>query len=336
MVALTKIMELSAFCTLVASGSAASAKDVASPFLPAGETADAPFGFVEMCTRDPQLCRLGGPDATANAPAPIAPKAAAPDPISDIAGATSQLTGQRAPCAVAPSNKARNPGRADFNDGLSFATTYANMMLNGGWAYPVLSLVQLGTQSGDAASCAAPLATSLLKNPPPSRLGQQAGRRPSRRLDRLARAALKRDRAHLRAINSEVNRTVIQVADIDSTGISEQWQRTGASKTPVGDCEDIAIEKRIRLMEHGFATQRLFYAVSYVQGYGLHTVLVARLESDDYILDSLSPHVMKWSQVHYQWLRQQSPGQPMVWSRVGGAVRTAASAAANTTAVTAS
>jgi predicted transglutaminase-like cysteine proteinase len=118
--------------------------------------------------------------------------------------------------------------------------------------------------------------------------------------------------AQARQVNSAVNRAIMQVSDRASRGVDEYWARP----TTAGDCEDLAIEKRMRLMEAGFPTERLFYAVSYLPAYGLHSVLILRLNDGDYVLDSLSPHVLRWSKTRYIWLRQQVPGQPLVWRRV--------------------
>lgn len=113
-------------------------------------------------------------------------------------------------------------------------------------------------------------------------------------------------------VNSAVNRTIHQVSDRALRGVDEYWARPQGA----GDCEDLAIEKRVRLLEAGFPAERTFYAVSFLPGYGLHTVLIVRLDDGDYVLDSLSPRVMRWSKTHYVWLRQQEPGQPLVWRRV--------------------
>lgn len=185
----------------------ASARDAAPAFIPAGDVADAPSGFVEMCARDAMLCRgglaEGAPDLT--------PAAAivAPDPGADAG----------------------------------------------------LTLVK--------------------------------------------------------AINAQVNRAISPMDDYRAKGTSEFWSRPGRGSNLVGDCEDYAIEKRMRLVEAGFAPDRLFYAAAYLKGYGMHVVLVARLSSGDMVLDSISPHVLPWPKARYNWLRVQSTRDPLVWNRVG-------------------
>ncbi|WP_066488813.1 transglutaminase-like cysteine peptidase [Sphingomonas sp. CCH9-F2] len=124
--------------------------------------------------------------------------------------------------------------------------------------------------------------------------------------------------ATVKRVNSQVNRRVIQVSDRDARGIDEYWERPAAGKHPVGDCEDIAIEKRMTLVEGGFPPELLFLAVVFKQGFGLHTVLIARLPDGDRVLDSLSGHLRRWNETRYVWLRQQRADAPMEWHRIGG------------------
>ncbi len=148
-------------------------------------------------------------------------------------------------------------------------------------------------------------------------------------VDRAARWSM------LRTVNSQVNRAVVQRYDSQFAGEAEFWQRPDFDKEGFGDCEDIAIEKRMRLIEAGYPADELFFAVAYVRRFGLHVVLVARLDDGDYVLDSLSPHVAVKSEVRYSWLRVQSAADPLKWHRVildrpaplqDGAVRIAARA----------
>lgn len=189
-------------------------------FFPAGETADAPFGFRDMCARDHALCLMG------DSPRPEEP---------------------------------------------AFQTGPAHM---------IPASLEIGDLSGTGATPSPSLAMMI------------------------------------KIVNADVNRAVVQVSDMDSIGVPERWNRLSNDAHPVGDCEDIAIEKRARLEKAGFPPQRLFYVVAFVPRYGLHTVLIARLDDGDYVLDNLSPHILRWDRVHYQWLRQQMPGNPLQWSRI--------------------
>lgn len=120
----------------------------------------------------------------------------------------------------------------------------------------------------------------------------------------------------LKQVNARVNREIYPMVDERIYGVGEYWQRPDQSR-PMGDCEDYAIEKRVRLMDQGFPASRLFYAVVYHPIKGLHTVLVARLPDGDFLLDNMTPHIVRWSQARFSWLRQQLPGQPDRWARIG-------------------
>lgn len=124
--------------------------------------------------------------------------------------------------------------------------------------------------------------------------------------------------ALIRHTNSRVNRSIVQITDFDAKGVYEYWERPAPGNgNPIGDCEDIAIEKRMRLVAAGFPAERLFYAAAFKRGFGLHVVLVARLDAGDMVLDSLTPHVLHWSKVRYSWLRIQSTDNPLVWMSRG-------------------
>tara|TARA_R110000868_G_scaffold411656_1_gene706933 strand:- start:28035 stop:28697 length:663 start_codon:yes stop_codon:yes gene_type:complete len=120
----------------------------------------------------------------------------------------------------------------------------------------------------------------------------------------------------LRNINRHVNRDIVQRSDWQSYGTGEHWAKPAPRARATGDCEDIAMEKRARLVASGFDPKSLFLAVTYRPRNGLHVVLVARLEDGDYILDNLYPQVVHWYRTDYVWLRQQSTDNPKSWLTV--------------------
>jgi predicted transglutaminase-like cysteine proteinase len=217
----------------------AEARTGGGPFMPGGEAADAPSGFVEMCARDRALCAAG---------LPLAPRAAPTrtEPGAEPALITGGIAGKPARFLTASDRHAPEPGEPAFH----------------------------------AAS------------PAPFTLRQ------------------------IRQLNKEVNHSAIQRTDRFQMGIDEYWRRPIDYRHPVGDCEDLAIEKRMRLIERGFPPDRLFYAVTFRMAIGLHTILVARLDEGDYVLDSMTPHVVRWNETGYIWLRQQSTRDPLLWMRV--------------------
>jgi predicted transglutaminase-like cysteine proteinase len=118
-------------------------------------------------------------------------------------------------------------------------------------------------------------------------------------------------------VNRNVNDHVIQRTDLANYGVAEFWTRSGSSRDSAGDCEDIAIEKRWELIELGYPTEDLFYAVAYRHGIGLHVVLVAHTEAGDLILDSRSPAIVAWDRAPYDWVKRQLPGDETHWALIG-------------------
>lgn len=121
----------------------------------------------------------------------------------------------------------------------------------------------------------------------------------------------------LNIVNRKVNREVNQVSDRMSVGVDERWNRPIETRSGLkGDCEDIAIEKRERLVAAGFPEHDLFFAVVYRRDIGLHAVLVARTAAGDMVLDSRSPWIVEWAKAPYVWVKRQDPGSPMTWAMV--------------------
>jgi predicted transglutaminase-like cysteine proteinase len=120
----------------------------------------------------------------------------------------------------------------------------------------------------------------------------------------------------LRKVNRLVNSRVRQRTDEVAFGRTELWQRSGIGWAAEGDCEDLAIEKRERLIEAGVPRGMLFFATAYRPDLGLHTVLVARTDDGDLVLDSRTPYIARWYDAPYQWISRQHPDDPMRWSMV--------------------
>lgn len=123
------------------------------------------------------------------------------------------------------------------------------------------------------------------------------------------------DRAKLRLLSRvtrRVNRDVRPQAD--DNGTDDDWVRPGLGGA--GDCEDYAIEKREHLRASGFPSSDLTLAVVYRRDIGLHTVLVAQVDGQDYVLDNLSPWVTRASRIPYTWVKRQVPGESALWASV--------------------
>lgn len=257
----------------VLAGTAAVAPAVARPasrFVPLGEAADAPSGFLEMCARDSAAC--GGKAVVA--------AAASNEPAGAVAcvGAASAWPDADPSLAAAPPER--------------FVSPFANDPAPARGCY----LAATGAFSTAALAPAPAAETRGLREKPAA--GRVAG-----------------SFALVERINRHVNRSVIQQSDLSRFGVEEFWQRSGDAPGAAGDCEDIALEKRAELAAAGFAQDRLFLAVVFRHEVGLHTVLVARMDDGDVVLDSLTGAVLPWNATKYRWVRVQRPGDGMKWVR---------------------
>jgi predicted transglutaminase-like cysteine proteinase len=117
----------------------------------------------------------------------------------------------------------------------------------------------------------------------------------------------------LRQVNRFVNQHVRQASDEETVGEPDVWRRPGVGRSAAGDCEDLAIEKRLRLIAAGYPPADLYFAVGLARGLGMHAVLVARTAQGDVVLDSLSPAILLWSDTPYIWVSRQAPGKPDRW-----------------------
>jgi len=106
----------------------------------------------------------------------------------------------------------------------------------------------------------------------------------------------------IRAVNTAVNREITPITDMDLYGRDEVW----AYPDGAGDCEDIALLKRKRLLEKGFsASDLLMTVVRKPDGEG-HAVLTVRTAQGDFILDNLEDQVKIWTKTPYRFLKRQA------------------------------
>ena len=117
----------------------------------------------------------------------------------------------------------------------------------------------------------------------------------------------------LARVNAHVNAHVFQQSDMATYGVPELWRPSGDGPRAVGDCEDLALEKRVELLASHFPPERLFLAVVWRRDAGLHTVLVARLDDGDLVLDSRVDFIEPWDRAGYSWVSVEAPGQPQEW-----------------------
>lgn len=106
----------------------------------------------------------------------------------------------------------------------------------------------------------------------------------------------------IREINVSVNQTIIPRTDEDLYGKDEVW----AYPIEAGDCEDMALLKRKRLIEKGFAPADLLMTVVRKPDGEGHAVLTVRTAKGDYILDNLEDDVKLWTATPYRFLKRQA------------------------------
>lgn len=132
----------------------------------------------------------------------------------------------------------------------------------------------------------------------------------------IAAPGLDGDRARMRLlkhVDGMINAHVRQQSDRLLYGVGELWRPSGSGRNAAGDCEDLAIQKRLDLIAAGFPPARLFFGIVYRSDIGLHTVLLARLDAGDVVLDSRSNFIEPWSDTRYEWLVSEQPGNPSRW-----------------------
>lgn len=103
-------------------------------------------------------------------------------------------------------------------------------------------------------------------------------------------------------VNQSVNREITPVTDEELYGQEEFWTYPETA----GDCEDIALLKRKRLLEKGFsASDLLMTVVRKPDGEG-HAVLTVRTAQGDFILDNLDNEAKLWTKTPYRFLKRQA------------------------------
>ncbi len=110
------------------------------------------------------------------------------------------------------------------------------------------------------------------------------------------------------AVNRSVNSSIRPVSDRTLYGVKDRW-RVGVAK---GDCEDYALEKRRRLIAHGWPTSAVLIALGRARG-EQHAVLIARTSEGDYVLDNLTNQVLPVRRSSVSLSQVQSPDNPKIW-----------------------
>lgn len=116
-------------------------------------------------------------------------------------------------------------------------------------------------------------------------------------------------------INREVNAAVEQVEDIDHFGMLEKWAYPDDGK---GDCEDIVLEKRRRLIQAGVPRSALLITVVRDEQGDGHAILTLRTDRGDYVLDNKTSRIRPWQATAYGFVKRQSQQHPDIWVTLDG------------------
>ena len=115
----------------------------------------------------------------------------------------------------------------------------------------------------------------------------------------------------VRLVNRMVNRQIGFMLDIEQYGEEEFWTYP---RSGWGDCEDLALEKRARLVRQGLPRGALRLAiVLHRERLISHCVLTVESSAGTYVLDSFSDAVLPWfASPYYFEARERNDGR---WER---------------------
>ena len=115
----------------------------------------------------------------------------------------------------------------------------------------------------------------------------------------------------LESVNDAVNNEIRFMSDISQYNEEDYW---ALPTSGFGDCEDIALEKRSRLVKSGVTPAALRLAfVSHRRLLNSHCVLTVETSKGTYVLDSYSNDVSRWDQIPYNFeARERTDG---FWDR---------------------
>ena len=115
----------------------------------------------------------------------------------------------------------------------------------------------------------------------------------------------------IQSTNFAVNHEIRFMLDIIQYGAEEYW---ALPISGYGDCEDLALEKRSRLVRSGMASAALRLAiVLHRQFLTSHCVLTVDTTKGTYLLDSYTDDVLRWDQSPYNFeTRERTDGR---WDR---------------------
>jgi predicted transglutaminase-like cysteine proteinase len=116
-----------------------------------------------------------------------------------------------------------------------------------------------------------------------------------------------------KTVNNDVNRRTHQIDDIIQYGKEDYWTLPSSRG---GDCEDLVLLKKKKLIQKGVASENLLIATVLDLNRKSHAVLVLRTQKGDYVLDSLRSGVISWRSTGYTFLKMQNAKSMHSWNAI--------------------
>jgi predicted transglutaminase-like cysteine proteinase len=108
--------------------------------------------------------------------------------------------------------------------------------------------------------------------------------------------------AVLTKVNEQVNSSILAVTDQDHWGVLDRWDYPDDG---LGDCEDIQLLKRKRLVQAGLPQRAMrMAAVIDEQGQG-HAVLMILTDRGDFVLDNKRDAILPWRRTGYIFVKRE-------------------------------
>lgn len=115
----------------------------------------------------------------------------------------------------------------------------------------------------------------------------------------------------LNKVNRMVNQTIIPVSNYDHWGtMLDHWDYPKDGK---GDCKIYALWKRKLLIDAGFPRQALLMTIVRDQNGEGHTILTAKTNRGEFVLDNMRQDIRSWDETGYRFYKRQSQQDPNVW-----------------------
>lgn len=116
-------------------------------------------------------------------------------------------------------------------------------------------------------------------------------------------------------VNLQVNREIEQVSDLEHYGVEEYWAYPTDGK---GDCEDLVLEKKRRLIALGVPREALLITVVRDLNGDGHAILTVVTDRGDYVLDNFSNEVKLWHETGYRFIKRQAQTDANQWVSLNG------------------